>query len=236
MNATLQSRISEARFKTYLDATGGDSDVAEDLYILNLRLSAAAYKSIQVFEIFLRNSMDSQLKQWNLSQQGSSDWALSPAPMLRMCFKNDGEKLSNALDDASKSISKSKNLRPITHDDVVAQIPFSGWRYLLPPNQTHHAKERIWNEALIYAFPNRHEKTSKATLVKWVSMIYDLRNRVAHHEPIFYLDMQARRRAMADVCDCIGRDAKKWFVQQDEFSQLITEFQQFNKQKLKQIT
>jgi len=64
-------------------------------------------------------------------------------------------------------------------------------------------------------------------------MIYDLRNRIAHHEPVFHLDMQARRRAMKDVLDAMSRDARSWFVQRDEFQNCIAEYQQFaSKRKL----
>lgn len=238
MPATFQDLVSAPRFSKYLRVAGGDQSKAEALYDLNLQISGAAYTSIQMFEVILRNSMDEQLRIWNNAQGFGSDWTLTTAPILKMCFSNDADDLARAAADASKAVNRSRRngepKRNYTHDDVVAQMSLGGWRYLLPPNKGHMAKDRIWEEALKSAFPNKNQNVPVASLVKWVSMIYDLRNRVAHHEPVFHLDMAARRRAMKDVLDAISRDARTWFVARDQFQPAITQYNQFaSKEKLK---
>lgn len=53
--------ISDARFASYLDETGGDHDVAVALYIWNARISAAAFETLHHVEVLLRNSVDAQV-------------------------------------------------------------------------------------------------------------------------------------------------------------------------------
>lgn len=225
MGQTLGELVSESRLRKYAQVCGVDDQLALLLYGMNMRLSAAAFKALSMCEIVLRNSMDRELRTWNVKRGHSAEWTLDPAPMLRACFLDDGGDLSAARADAEKAVRRQK--RPIVHGDVVAQLNFGAWRFLLPPRRGHFAKQTLWDEALSKSFANTY--TNVDSLVGSVGIAYDLRNRVAHHEPIFHLDLQTKRKSIANVVDAVSRDAKKWFVAHDDFAPLIAEFQQFCK-------
>ena len=170
-------------------------------------------------EVGLRNAIDVQLRGWNSRHNGSQHWSLDPVPLLRGVLDGRG-KLRDAEADARKAVRSQK--RDITHDDVLAQLSLGTWRYLLP-SRRDAMKQKLWDEALIDAFPNLYSITPN-TLTEWVSMSYDLRNRVAHFEPIFSRDLYARRRAMYRTIKTVSRGAQAWFGANDRFHQAVEDF------------
>nr|WP_146077535.1 Abi family protein [Clavibacter michiganensis] len=222
MTDPLSALVSEPRLRKYR-AASGDPEVVKELYATDMRLSAAAFKALNMCEIVMRNAMDRELRKWNAKNGYGEWWTLDPAGLLKGCFINDADDLEKARRKATKALSTHG--RVITHDDVVAQLSFGAWRYLLPPNNPHLAKEKIWEEALEGAFPSH--RGTRAALVKSAAIAYDLRNRVAHHEPVFHLDLQAKRRNIKDLIDAVSREARTWFIANDTFTAEITTFQQF---------
>jgi hypothetical protein len=211
--------ISEPRFRTYLLACEGDADRATALYLANMRLSGAALESLHMFEIVLRNAIDLQLRAWNQKHGGSMNWALHPVPLLRGVIDGRG-KLRDAESVARKAVRRHR--RPVTHDDVVAQLSLGTWRYLLP-SRSDAMKQKLWDEALVNAFPNLYT-IAPTVLTEWIAMAYDLRNRVAHFEPIFSRDLYARRRAMYRTIKTVSRGAQSWFGANDRFHRAVEDF------------
>lgn len=215
----LHVSLSEPRFRTYLNACDGDPARAEALYVVNMRLSGAALESLHMFEVVLRNALDLRLRTWNSQNGGSESWAIAPVPLLKGVLDARG-KLAKAESDARSAIRKQK--RTLLHDDVVAQLSLGTWRYLLP-SRSDVMKQKLWDEALVQAFPNLYD-IAPMTLVEWVAMAYDLRNRVAHFEPIFSRDLYARRRAMYRTMKTVSKDSQAWFGSNDRFHQAVEAF------------
>ena len=114
----------------------------------------------------------------------------------------------------------------MTQDNVVAQLSFGAWRYLLPSVLRHRGKQKLWDEALQHAFANLRGIRMEQ-IVNSVSIVYDFRNRIAHiahHEPIFALDLRGKRKAMRDVLNSIGPTARRWFVAHEPLSAALDEF------------
>lgn len=225
MDANLALLISEPRFETYRRCTSGNDELAAELYIHNLRLSEAAYGSLQMCEVVLRNAIDVALRGWSVKQGSSEYWAVSTPNMLAAALGVEHGEIARATDKASKALRGSQ--RAPQHDDIIAQMSFGTWRYLLPGKKPHTAKDKLWEDCLVQAFPNKSPHTRRETLTDWVSMAYDLRNRVAHHEPIFQNDLRGKRRAIKDVIDAVSRDARKWFSVHDTFSDSVDAYQRF---------
>lgn len=225
MDANLAELISEPRFETYRRCVNGDDELAEQLYIHNLRLSESAYGALQMCEVVVRNSIDSALREWSSKNGPSADWAITPSGLLNAALGVEHGELDKAQAKAATALKRSR--RVPTHDDVIAQMSFGTWRYLLPGKKPHTAKDKLWDDCLVTAFPNKSPGTRRETLTEWVAMAYDLRNRVAHHEPIFQNDLRGKRRAIRDVIDAVSRDAKKWFSAHDSFSESVNGYQQF---------
>jgi hypothetical protein len=81
------------------------------------------------------------------------------------------------IENAASALRKSSTARP-SSDDIVAEVKFAFWVGLLGP----HYDSTIWRETFYKAFTPRHRKTVHGRL----NAIRRLRNRVAHHEPIFH--------------------------------------------------
>lgn len=203
--------FSEPRMATYYRACAGDVERALNLYRANAEVSGLAFTSLHYFEIILRNAIDAQLRTWNEDKAGDADWTKNAAPLLLNIIGLD--RLNAARSDARKAVARR---REPSHDDIVTQFSLGTWRFLLP-SQRHQGKQQLWDEAIEQAFPNRHG-VRPDQIAQSVSIVYDFRNRVAHHEPIFALDLRGKRRAMRDVLQSIGGPARKWFVEHDTLS------------------
>lgn len=209
--------LSEPRIATYVTACSGSSASALKLYEANARVGGAAFTALHYFEVILRNAIDRELRSWNENARSTPDWTLDAAPLLLAVIGL--ERLQEARANAKRAVG---HRRTPTHDDVVAQLSLGTWRFLLP-SQHHQGKQQLWDQALEAAFPNRHD-VSAAQIAKSVSIVYDFRNRIAHHEPIFNLDLRGKRRAMREVLQVIGVDARKWFVAHDPLSATLNAF------------
>jgi hypothetical protein len=202
---------------TYERACGGDSDRALALYRANATVSGRAFTALHYFEVILRNALDAQLRTWNAEKCGDPFWTKNAAPLLLNVIGLD--RLNAARADARKAVGRRRE--PL-HDDIVAQFSLGTWRFLLP-SQRHQGKQQLWDEALERSFPNRHG-VRPDQIAQSASIVYDFRNRVAHHEPVFSLDLRGKRRAMRDVLQSIGGPARKWFVEHDPLAPGLDDF------------
>lgn len=189
----------------------GNQKGAIQLYQWNVGLSGAMHESLHVFEVVLRNSMDKRLCAWNATQTNSksgspysADWLMDPAPLLaRLVPSSD---LSTAKSRAWTAVGKS---RKITHADVLAQMPFSVWRFLLPDKDP--GRQFLWANALSAAFPGLSRPVNQ--LVAAIDGIYGIRNRVAHLEPL--LDVARTRTQFQNIREVtreIDPAVEQWLV------------------------
>lgn len=70
------SLLGIPRFKTYLDAAGGDPVRGFELYQWAMQMSGALHAQLSFIEIAVRNSIDPLLGQWNAAQGSpfTSEW------------------------------------------------------------------------------------------------------------------------------------------------------------------
>ena len=208
---SLSPKLSSERLKPYLMAANGNQKKAIQLYQWNVALSGSVYEALHVFEVVLRNAIDKQLCEWNSTQLSSvtgsahhKDWLLDPSKLLlRLAGETD---LAKAAERAKKAV---RGRRSPLHADVLAQVTFGTWRFLLPDKDA--GRQLIWNEALVKAFP--YMKRKEAEMVASVSRIYGLRNRVAHLESL--LDIVRVREQYEDMQMVLGEidpGVQQWFV------------------------
>ena len=208
----LEPHLTATRLAPYLAVAGGNRRDAVRLYQWNIDLSGAVYQALHIVEVVLRNAIDSELGAWNARQVDNStgsprgtEWLLDPAPLLRRLIRP--EELSKAHNRATVAIRPQR--RPVTHGDLLAQLSFGTWRYLLPDKDA--GRQLLWREAIHRAFP--HLTTDPATLVRKVDGIHQLRNRVAHLEPLLRMAIVREQcRNMRDVLSAIDPEVERWFV------------------------
>ncbi|NMM90490.1 hypothetical protein B2J88_40205 [Rhodococcus sp. SRB_17] len=78
------------------------------------------------------------------------------------------------------------------------------------PAKNDPGKQSLWNNALHCAFP--HLERPVGQLVAAVGSVYQLRNRVAHLEPLLRSNLQAEYKNMRTVINAIDPVAHTWFT------------------------
>jgi hypothetical protein len=182
----------------------------------NVHAAGAAMEAIHVFELILRNAIDRELRIWNDAMAGTPDWSLRPHPYLLRALNQ--TELANAVTRARRIAAERG--RPLSHDDVLAQMSLGTWRYILP-SKANKSKQKLWAVAITNAFPAWPGSWSADSVVSRVANVHGLRNRVAHLEPLHRYDLRRVRRDMRSVCHAIGPDAARFFVQTERLLPII---------------
>lgn len=209
---SLTDALSQSRLATYIQhaqqknaqATVED---ALDLYVWNLRVSAALQGPLHLLEVCLRNALH-----LNLTLGFKGDWIDDPG-FIHACVQaqyptpQPGQKQNRPGPDLLKDIHKvrnrvaaqlaKKNARAaragqapvkaaVTLNDVVAGLDFGFWTTLLDSR----FEQSLWRPILYHAFPHYAKITgnplSRSAVEKRFNDLRDLRNRVMHHEPLFH--------------------------------------------------
>lgn len=174
--------MSAGRMRRYLVACS-NSKKAMTLYRKNLQLSQELFTVISCFEIALRNAIDKHY----LKIHGN-DW-LRKAGYEGGMFHNERCRLTaENINAAVLKLSTS-----YTHNKLVAELGFGFWRYMFAPHQFLLA-----GQSLLAIFPAKPQSTpsvqyNASFVFNQLSKINDIRNRIAHHEPICFVSGQPVR-------------------------------------------
>lgn len=194
---TIFRAISSARIASYLAACNGDRVAALDLYVWNAQTNAAYTESIGHVEIALRNVMAGRLATRHRTRHRRGSWLDDPASELD----------PRARDDivAARRRVRAKR-KPLSEGQVISELTFGFWRFLL----TNRYRTTLWPD-LARGFahaPNRSLVTVEAPVVR----LHGLRNRLAHHEPIWNKPLAAYQQDICAVLGYIDPDLRDWVV------------------------
>jgi hypothetical protein len=168
--------MSSARMSRYSIACGGNSKKAMTLYRFNLRLSQELFTVISCFEIALRNAVNN-----HVTIRLGNDW-LRDGTLQNGTFDNYQCRFTkNTIQEAIMKLRNS-----YSHSKLVAELGFGFWRYMFAQHQ-YMATGR----ALLRIFPLKPISTPTAQynqtfVFNQLAQINELRNRIAHHEPICF--------------------------------------------------
>jgi hypothetical protein len=191
----LETSISSERMATYVSEAAGDRELALRLYTWNTAISAAFYGPLQGLEVAVRNAMHQQL-----AAKYGADWYNNHA-----CGLDAGA--LRRLEQAVASLKSGGY--PLDPPHVVAELPFGFWVSLLGPGGKPPSPEfrkrnyemTLWRPALFKAFP--HCRLSRRETHKPLNSLRTLRNRIAHHEPVFYRNLAQEYQSILTVADWI---------------------------------
>ena len=200
--AALTSTLSEERLYKYISATGGDKERALNLYVWNSQISAAFYTPLQGLEVALRNALHRTLADFF----ASDDW-YETAPLG---------------DDERQNILKAKRTvrrlhRVVNPPHVVAELSFGFWLSML--GSGYH--QTLWIKALHKAFPNASLK--RADILRPLDHLRILRNRVAHHEPIFARHLASDYRSIMEALGWICVETQQWIAAQSSVAAVLVQ-------------
>lgn len=176
---TFAQIMTAARMNRYLLACGGNSRKAMTLYRKNLQLTQELFTVISCFEVALRNAID-----YKCVHVIGNDW-------LR-----DGASVGGIFDSVRCRLTKQNindainKLHFYSHFKLVAELGFGFWRFMFAQNQ-FNATNRI----LIQIFPSKPRSTptiqyNNTYIFNQLAKLNNIRNRMAHHEPICFLPGQ----------------------------------------------
>jgi len=178
---TIQSvtnALSTARISTYENAVGNtlDSSSALELYAWNAQVSGALLTPLHICEVVIRNAVSDALT----SVYGDR-WAWQQG--FERSLKNKGK--YNPRQDLLRTRS---NIQTI--GKLIPEMKFVFWQKMF----ISHHDGRLWNQHLMQIFPNLDSTKSIAQLrtdiYNELEEIRTLRNRIAHHEPIFTRNLE----------------------------------------------
>ena len=178
--AEFENIMSQARMSRYLQACDNDSRTAMTLYRKNLKLSQELFTVISCFEIALRNQIDQ-----HYSKLYGNHWLRNASSQGGM-FDNRRCRITSRT--IREEIDKLNH--HYAHSRLVATLGFGFWRYMFSAHQFRAAGQN-----LLQIFPARPTSTpqrqyNSSYIFNQLKQINDIRNRIAHHEPICFTPKQ----------------------------------------------
>ncbi|MFK4046885.1 hypothetical protein ACI2KH_18165 [Roseomonas mucosa] len=170
----LDRSLSLPRLAPYLVRADGDRQLALKFYLWNARLSKAFLYPLHVAEITVRNAMHAVLS----SRYGGPAWIFSPPfPLTPESMAT----LTKAVRRLASRRARQGNLTPITPNDLVAALTFDFWSNLF-----RYDYDAEWSQPglLKAVFQNLPSNLGRPDVQHLVAAVNDVRNRIAHHEPI----------------------------------------------------
>jgi hypothetical protein len=178
--------LSEPRFSRYLGDASGNEQAAVNLYHWNSELSKALYPSLQMWEIALRNKLNTFLC-WKFG----NNWPFDATRALRQLRSSEVLKVKEAVDRQRRQ----RNITAVPLSVIVSDLSAGFWVALFSPS---YDVPFSWRYNLTRIFPGDKAMT-RATAATICGGLLDLRNRVAHHEPIYHLPLQERRQELTTL-------------------------------------
>jgi hypothetical protein len=196
-----EAALSTERFGAYMLSCDNDRSKAMDLYTLNTRVSASLYAPLQALEVTLRNRFHHQL-----SEAYGEDW-YDQHGVITQLFQR--QKILSAQVDLAAS---QKQLTP---GRIVASLTFGFWTSCL----SFTYDDSLWRRGgLSKAFMAGGEKPNRKSVNRVLTPIRQLRNRIAHHEPILYFDLPKHHRNILMVTHWLMPIAAEWAAAHSTFA------------------
>lgn len=200
-NVALSGSISLDRLSKYLAETNGDLDQALALYERNTRLSEAFYGPLQCMEVCLRNKLSAQLEK----AYGAS-WLLGTAVPLD----------PDAFQAIAKAIDSIKP-KPVTPGAVIAELSFSFWVGLMGPRYD----ATLWRKSLQAAFRADGKGKARGLVHGRFNALRRLRNRIAHHEPIFQRPLPKMHSELMEAIGWMCSETQAWALHHSRFEDVF---------------
>ena len=227
----LERLISPPRFSTYVAACDGDRSRAVELYHWTGQVGGAFLVDYRHLEITLRNTLDTTLQVYvegTVNWPAGTPWFDDERWVRHHWWDSRAEEI---LKTAKRQAGRGK-LKP-TQGAIVAELSFAFWRYMISSRYA----QSFWTPVLDSTFvgiPGTTADDRRAHLEEHLIPLLKLRNRIAHHEPIFRPFVRAgkgghRRRVtieqhhvlLIDVLRWIDRDFADWALANSAVPQLL---------------
>lgn len=225
---SLKHFVSVERLKAYEEKLAtNDHKVIFQHYLWNIELSKSLYPLLQNIEVALRNAIHKaildhysiQIEEYHQLRKRVNPFADSN--------HYDGEawfELPELLDHSEKNKVKStihylkKKKSPVTTGKIIAELNFNFWSKLFDSKY----EQILWRKIIKQVFPHApsHERTRKSLSLHF-NRFTDLRNRIFHHEPIYYKEnLPLLHDQILQIIGWINPDLEKLTLKSDTFEEV----------------
>lgn len=170
--------ISIDRMRRYVKACNGDVQKGMTLYRYNLALSSEMLKVISCFEVALRNRIDRTLAPYY-----GNDW-------LRDSCLSGGMFDNPRTQGTKKIIAKAYNELIVngsyTSTKLMAEMEFGVWKYMYSGPQYAATGQKLLSVFPLKPRSSLTIQIDNKYIFNELDHINQLRNRIAHHEPICF--------------------------------------------------
>ncbi|MFT2098276.1 Abi family protein [Marinomonas sp. 2405UD66-6] len=197
---SIKSTLSLSRMSTFEREVAGSNVNALDLYRWNAQLSSALIYPFHIFEVSLRNAVSDAL-----SNVHSPHW--HTAQSFRRSLKR-AKKGYCSLDDLEKVVRKHSKL-----SKVIPELKFVFWEKCF----TSRFQRQIWEKHIFNTFPNHTSLNLSSTDLReyiriQIGLVREVRNRVAHHEPILKFDIPILMQSLEQIIRLRCEDTSEWMM------------------------
>ena len=187
MNYTnFEAIITPARMGRYLAASSRNTRKAMTLYRKNIKLSQELFTVISCFEIALRNAIDG-----HYTAVLGNDWLKNAAAPAGIFDNNKCRLTQTNINDAIRNLNQH-----YSHYKLIAEMGFGFWRYMFANNQFNAAGSTLLRIMPSKPRSNPTIQYNHNFILNQLAVINELRNRIAHHEPICFLTGQPIKDTM----------------------------------------
>jgi hypothetical protein len=208
--------LSIPRFNTFLVARNNDILRALQLYHWNAQISAAFLYPLHVFEICIRNAVANAAE----SFYQTPDWPWSTAFETSLPTTGSVRYFS-----PRRELMNTRDWLPRpqqTTGKIIAELKFAFWVSMY----TGRHDGRLWTTYLRREYPNIPPNmiiaTARDKIHKTADSVRDLRNRIAHHEPIFSRNLQDEFNQIAEIVGYRCVHTAGWMKRTQDVSWLLT--------------
>lgn len=191
--------ISAPRFATYLQAMGNDREMALELYAWNLDISSALIVPLQVCEVAVRNGIAEAIEAVHGANWPWNNGFIRSLPRPKSKFRY------NPADDLQVCAHRLP-----TTGKIIAELKFAFWENIFTAGQD----SRLWNAHFRTFFPGAPLAQAiplcRAQAYADLQAIRHLRNRIAHHEPVFTRNLADDYQRIHDMIAWRSPTAAAW--------------------------
>ncbi len=202
---TLIALLSRERLSALVALTGSEAEAIK-LHQETLTVGAQLMKAIATVEIALRNAVSDNLTgyfavpnwlqqppisfRWKDPERNKIAAAIDSAKRAEYSKLSQAEKAQ--LDGLAYPVGRPANTSHLkrakdrrkqiatSEGKVIAEMTLYFWKRLYGPEY----EQSLWKTTLKRTFPNK--KLARATVASHLEVIYQARNRLAHHEPVLH--------------------------------------------------
>lgn len=191
--------LARPRIAPYLHMCGGDRVAATELYLWNSEICAALWEVIGHVECAVRRVVDHAMSERAKALDYQDEWYY---------HEELGDKLAEQVEEAGERAREfaDRGKYELTADHVIARLGFGFWRYLFTRRM-----EGDFGYTLRKAFPS-HPRTLRRNDLQLIgdrlSRLNSARNRIAHHEPIWWQPVDFRYDDALRVLGFISPDLR----------------------------